>query len=105
MPLIYTCHDETDPRCTDWEGTIESRTKRSVYELTVNARGSYFHMLVGKHADGNYLCIPNWGIGIELSRLTDRFWSHERLCQSGLSPVDASSIADALSALGQHIKL
>lgn len=105
MPRIYTCHGETSARCPSWEGTIESTVKQSVYERKVNARGSYFHLIVGAYSDWNFLCIPNWGIGIELSRLSDRFWNHERLRQSGLSPVDASSIADALIELDQHLEL
>ena len=28
------------------------------YEAEINGRGTYFHILAGRHKYGNYLCIP-----------------------------------------------
>lgn len=56
---------------------------------------------------GNYLCIPNWGIGTELSLLSDRFWNADRLKSEypKLSKPDVISIVDALAVLEKYIQL
>ena len=107
MYFIYKCHgkDGMDP-CT-WNGEITLLKDSGILETNVSARGSSFHMLVGKHRYGNFICIPDWGIGTELSNLSDRFWNLERLTciYPNLSFVDAISIADALVALSCHYDL
>ena len=74
-------------------------------EFKVTARGSTFHLLIGKHSYGKYLCIPNWKIGTEMSSLSDCFWNSERLEQDypDLSKVDIISIVKALEALSRYI--
>lgn len=78
---------------TPWTGEIMPiRLDSESYEVEVSARGSYFHLLVGHHAYGNYICIPNWNIGTELSSLSDSFWNLERLSNTKLKKVDACSV-------------
>lgn len=62
-----------------WSGTLELIKTGNPCEAEISARGSRFHLIVGKHAYGNYLCIPNWDIGTEVAALTDNFWNEERL--------------------------
>ena len=89
-----------------WEGSIDYIYDKGFYECGVTSRGSTFRLMIGRHKDGNFLCIPNWSVGIELSKLKDRFWNYERLTQYGkMGKVDAHSVADALVALDKYIKL
>ena len=68
-----------------WLGKIiPIRLDCEPYEVEVSARGSYFHLLVGHHTYGNYICIPNWNIGTELASLSDSFWNLERLSSTTL---------------------
>lgn len=70
----------------------------------MTARGSSFHLIVGHHKYGTYICIPNWNVGTELASLTDRFWNYERLINyTELSIVDAYSIVNALVELRKMI--
>ena len=88
MGSYYQCSDP-DSNEKNWTGQIRPlNINRNEFEVT--ARGSTFHLLVGKHAYGKYLCIPNWGIGTEISSLSDCFWNRERLEQDypELSKVD-----------------
>ena len=103
MELNYQCKNNNE----SWNGYISALSESMPYEFEVNARGSSFHLLVGKHAYGNYLCIPNWGIGTELSFLSDRFWNTEHLKSEypDLSSPDVISIVTALATLGKYIKL
>ena len=67
MGSYYQCSDP-DSNEKNWTGHIRPlNINRNEFEVT--ARGSTFHLLVGKHAYGKYLCIPNWGIGTEISSL------------------------------------
>jgi hypothetical protein len=72
--------------------------------VEISARGSRFHLIIGKHAYGNYLCIPNWNVGTELSSLTDIFWNEERLRNhSKLTKVDTRTVVTALKILADYV--
>lgn len=90
-----------------WGGSIiPIQLQKQPYEIEVNARGSCFHILIGTHVYGNFICVPNWDVGTELSSLSDLFWNKERLYQkTKLKKVDACSIAYALQELSKHISL
>lgn len=61
-----------------WDGKIfPIRLDQNPYEIKVTARGSSFHLIIGHHAYGNYICIPNWDVGTELSSLSDHCWNLE----------------------------
>ena len=66
--ITFTCKGKgCSPR--QWEGSLEILQKGNPCEAELCARGSRFHLIVGKHSYGNYLCIPDWDIGTELSSL------------------------------------
>lgn len=91
---------------TPWTGKIVPiRLDSEPYEVEVSARGSCFHLIVGHHAYGNYICIPNWGIGTELASLSDSFWNLERLSSTTLKKVDACSVAYALVELSKYVNM
>lgn len=88
-----------------WPGRIRLIKDTDPYEMEATARYSSFHILCGKHKYGNYICIPNWDIGTELSGLSDSFWNFERLTTyyPNLSKADAASIVGALERLDKYI--
>lgn len=89
-----------------WTGKIiPLQLESEPYEVEVSARGSYFHLLVGHHAYGNYICIPNLDIGTELASLSDVFWNLERLRNTKLKKVDACSVAYALLELSKYVNI
>ncbi len=85
-------------------GTIALRTRSLPIEAEIEADGWTFHIIVGKHANGNYICIPNWSIGSELAALNDRLWNNERLesCTK-LGETNSGIIADALVELSHFV--
>ena len=86
-----------------WEGSLEILQRGNPCEAELCARGSRFHLIVGKHSYGNYLCIPNWDVGTELSSLADLFWNEERLRHySRMKKADACTIVSALKVLAEH---
>ena len=58
MEFSYQCSDP-DSSEKSWSGHIRP-LNININEFEVTARGSTFHLLVGKHSYGKYLCIPNW---------------------------------------------
>lgn len=83
-----------------WECTLKIIKSSDPCEAELDARGSHFHLIVGKHAYGNYICIPNWDIGTELAALSDTFWNEERLRNySKMKKVDTCTVVTALKIL------
>ena len=44
-------------------------------EVDIQGRGTQFHVIVGQHQYGTYLCIPNHGIGCDFASLSEHFWN------------------------------
>ena len=65
------------------------------YELNFSINGSSYHVLLGSHKFGNFICIPNWDVGCELAHFTDIFWNEERLARY-LDSKDAKAIAHGI---------
>lgn len=107
MEFDFTCTGLSDMKPQVWEGHILFLGQSCPVELEVTSRCSRFHIICGRHAYGNYICLPNWGIGTELAGLCDSFWNLEKLTATypGLSVVDAISIVDALAAISDYVSL
>lgn len=94
--MEYTCILSDGSRREFWTGKLTLLRKGSgQYEAEISGRGTYFHVLAGRHKYGNYLCIPNHDVGCELSDFSDIFWNEERLC-SLMQKVDAVTVATGL---------
>ena len=53
--ITFTCKGKgCSPR--QWEGSLEILQRGNPCEAELCARGSRFHLIVGKHSYGNYLC-------------------------------------------------
>ena len=103
MSHIYKCTGEPDMSPFKWTGEIKNTfTAENTIEAEVTARSSYFHIILGHHRFGNYLCIPNWGIGIEMAGFDDKFWTMEKLSNNypAVSKADIISIVDAVAEIG-----
>lgn len=94
--MEYICIYESGNRKQRWLGEIQLLYENDcIYEAEIKGRGTYFHVIVGRHRYGNYICIPNHDIGCELSDYSDVFWNQERLSQH-LKDVDAATVAYGL---------
>ena len=85
-------------------GTIKIISSSFPIEADIEADGCNFHVIIGKHANGNYICIPNWSIGSELAGFEDTFWNSERLSNyTSLGKLNSSIIATALAELSNVV--
>lgn len=102
--IFFTCQGEPGGNPQSWEGRLRILRDGEPWEAELEARGSYFHLIVGNHAYGNFICIPNWNVGTELSRLDDLFWNAERLRNyTSMKSVDVCSVAAALKQLAVYV--
>lgn len=44
---------------------MKQYTVEALFEVSFNANGSHFLVIYGKHGNGGFCCIPNWGLGCE----------------------------------------
>lgn len=97
--MEYICILKHGSRKESWTGKLTLLRKGfGQYEAEISGRGTYFHILAGRHKYGNYLCIPNHDVGCELSDFSDIFWNEERL-RSLMRRVDAVTVAAGLMHL------
>ena len=59
-PMEYQCTLIRGKRKERWQGEIRLiHCSDTCYEAEITGRGTYFHVIAGKHRYGNYICIPN----------------------------------------------
>lgn len=83
-------------------GIITPVHRGSQQEYEIEADGNWYHVIIGDHAYGKYICIPNWNIGTELAGLSDHFWNSERLHLAGVSKTRSRILADALVEISRQ---
>ena len=99
--MAFHYHDSSGK---DRIGEIRMINENEPLEMEIHANGWTFHAITGKHAYGNYICIPNWNVGSELAYLRDEFWNSERLrnCTS-LKEENALAVAGVLAAVDKWL--
>lgn len=97
IPFMVTTGNKTGK---GWPGTIQLlHTKQESYELEITGRSSHFHVIIGTHSYGHYICIPNRSVGSDLAGLQDIFWNREQLYHNtSLNKADASTVACGIAA-------
>ena len=99
--MEYQCIYQAGKGRQEWVGELRLlKQGADSSEVEISGRGTYFHVIVGRHLYGNYICIPNHDIGCELSSCSDVFWNMERL-EKHLKKVDATTVAYALPHLSE----
>ena len=94
--MNYTCILKNGSRRENWTGQILLLDAGDGwYEAEINGRGTYSHILAGRHKYRNYLCVPNHDAGGELSDFSGIFWNEERI-GSLMRKVDAVTVATGL---------
>ena len=76
---------------------------KALFEVPVNANGSYFLVIYGKHVNGGFCCIPNRDLGCEMSTPDDTFYNFEKLINAGLNEPDAKAVALAIKQASEEV--
>jgi hypothetical protein len=95
MMMSFECFYKDDL----WEFDLRIlESHQHYYDLMVAANGFSYHIIVGSHAYGGFICIPNLGIGCELASFCDIFWNQESIARH-LAPDNATYLALAIKQL------
>ena len=100
-PFTFRYRDTSRRMC---EGTVTRIRQGDPLEADIEVNGWSFHVIVGTHLNGNYICIPNWSVGSELANLDDEFWNYERLKNhTKLKVNEAKALSRALAEIDERL--
>lgn len=68
-----------------------------VYNIKVECDGHSYCVIFGRYENGGFCCIPDWGIGCELSFFKDKFWNTEQLGKVLKRKRAVNAIVDAIA--------
>lgn len=99
--FLCTC-EYPDGSSMRWQASWrEDDSAQGVSELVISGRGSMYTVILGEYSSGNYLCIPEQGVGCPLGPLSDTFWNFEQLSRL-ICRTDAATIVNALEDYGEY---
>lgn len=99
MQITVNC--EIQNRIERWNAQIKNLSiTPSNCEFEVQALGDAFHVIMGAHLYGRYVCIPNWEIGCELATFNDTFWNSEQLVKY-LGIKNTATVVSAIKEIGE----
>ncbi len=75
----------------------------ALFEVQFDTCGSNYLLIYGKHINGYYCCIPNFGVSCEMAEPTDTFYNYERLCAVGIDKQAAKDIAQMIKQVGAKV--
>jgi hypothetical protein len=87
-----------------YKSIIDVYSDKEPFELNLSVNGNSFHILLGSHLGGNFICIPNWEIGCELAAYSDTFWNSEKL-GNHINSINAECIAYSIKQLNETIEM
>ena len=70
-------------------------------EISVNYNGCNYLVIFGRHVNGWYIAIPNWGKCVEAANPEDIFYNTERLSEV-FEPETAEALARTIAAYGLY---
>lgn len=70
-----------------------------IFEANVNACGYCYLVIYGRHINGYFCAIPNFGISCEMAEPSDTFYNTERLIGVGVGARAARELAKAIKEI------
>ncbi len=99
--FLFQCRMVRNGIDQTWDGRIRSICNYGSHqEIAISSR-SGLTLIVGAYSHGNFLSVPDYGVGCGLAHYSDAFWNQEQLSRL-LPDIDAVTIAEALRFLDKH---
>ena len=70
-----------------------------IFEANIDACGSCYLVIYGRHVNGYFCAIPNWHISCEMAEPSDTFYNFERLIGAGIGESAARELAKAIKEI------
>ena len=106
-PIVYLDQDyPEDSVIVQGRGRIISyQLDHEPYEADVDAGGYSFHLIFGHQTSGMFLCMPDQGVGCQLSELSDRDYNMNSLLKTDRADYeDTTAIVWALYNIGSLLR-
>lgn len=102
MYRTFECIWRMQNKCERWPASITyMKNFGSHYEFMIISRSS-IRIIIGRSTSGNFICIPDYDAGCNLSDLDDIFWNREKLIKA-LGKVDGITVAFALKHIADKV--
>ncbi|MBQ9713703.1 MAG: hypothetical protein IJV83_00080 [Clostridia bacterium] len=75
-----------------------------LFEISADVRGDSYLVIYGKHVNGYFCCIPNWGIGCEMAEPSDIFYNTEKLLFAKCPKYSAKDIATYIQKAAMSLR-
>ena len=75
-----------------------------IFEASIDANGSNFLTIFGRHANGYFCAIPNWGIACEMAEPSDTYYNANRLRSVKLGEKTAYLLAQEIKRIARLIQ-
>lgn len=76
-----------------------------LFETHISASGYEYLVIYGRHVNGYFCCIPNFGYGCEMSDPDDTVWNFDSLIKSGIDKNAAVQIVKEIKNIMSKIGL
>ena len=70
-----------------------------IFEANISVKGCCYLTIFGKHANGYFCCIPNWGKGCEMAEPNDTYYNACKLTEVGFKKDIATNIAEQIKEI------
>ena len=74
-----------------------------LFETDIVANGCSYLVMYGKHVNGYFCCIPNFGYGCEMSDPNDTAWNYNSLIKTGIDKTAAKHIVGEIKNIMKQI--
>lgn len=73
-----------------------------LFEATIDTCGYCYLVIYGRHVNGYFCAIPNFGISCEMAEPSDTFYNMERLIGVGIGERSARELAKAIKEIANE---
>lgn len=99
---MIECSTTIEDNQETWQANLKSITNYgNYYEAIIEARSTYYNMLVGYTDDYNWIALPIQEVSCSLASFDDTFWNKEQLTRL-IGIVDATTVATAIAFIDKH---
>lgn len=74
------------------------------HEISIDHNGFNYLVIYGRHINGGFIAVPNWGISSEAGSPEDIFYNTEKLSERFDDPETAKAIAEAVCEHWESVK-
>lgn len=101
--MEFECIWKKGKKVEKWLARVEEIHDNGKFsEVYISSRSS-IRLIIGYGKWGNFVCVPDWKVGIFLADFRDFFWTSEKLCRL-MGKVDGITAATVIKEIADIIE-